>query len=348
MKVKNYKLWMNSYKRLTIQEYNSYMNIRNIDNIIYFQEINEYINSNSRLVGSGSDSDIGTTNNIININDDINKKEYKMNKDKDSGMGSDRGYETIHEMHFIGNLQKYQAYQTYAMENMGTSSSSSSNTNTNTNTISGSRYLVGANNRGSIDLSSYTEKSFEVLYTAGWPIFTHLFTIRPNDMVVVTTFRTASFDNWMNYMHESHIIERWSRLGLLHMFAGLVSDKLGQTIVLVSIFDHTTSNPTTTSNHRLRDTKLKPNTKPNGDTPRNHAIEFNSWYKDLINNGLSRMFKSNLRSFALAPCNSNVYIVTDSSSSSSSSNGCDVNSKAKHCKTNHDMSWISDLDYNYY
>lgn len=332
MKVKNYTLWMNSYKKLTVSEYNTYLNIRSIENIIYFQEIDEYMNAEQsamRIKGRENNVDNYRTKDKVHAHD----KKTPQNSNLDVEM------ETVYEMHFINDLQKYAAYQAYSM-NKNCSSTSS-----------GSRYLVGANERGFIQLDSFSDKTFQIIYTVGWPLFSGLLSIRPGDAVVISSFRTTSFDRWVKFMTtEQHVIERWSRLGLLHMFAGVINDKLGQTVLQVSIFDSRTPIPSTTSIAR---SYAALNANNDLKIMHTNAVDFNTWYKDLINNGLSRMYKSNLRSFALAPCHSNVYVVTHSGYNNARGDDyaameCEANSKIKHCTMSHTLPWLSDMEYIYY
>ena len=76
--------------------------------------------------------------------------------------------------------------------------------------------------------------------------------------------------------------------GLVHMMAGTMSDKLGSSVILIALFSES-------------------------HTGANIALEFAAWYKDLVNNQLSRLYKANTRSFALAPCVSHAYRISSSS-----------------------------------
>jgi len=154
-------------------------------------------------------------------------------------------------------------------------------------------YLHSADLKGEIALSSTVDFLYNMSFFAGWSL-AHLmdsasgaatYTYRPGDVLSVSKHRSTSFLKYCQYISE-HVVEKWARRGLVHLMAGTMSDKLGSSVLLVAVFVESTE--------------------------KSGAAEFSAWYKDLVNNQLSRLYKANSRSFALAPCVSHAYQVTAS------------------------------------
>lgn len=144
------------------------------------------------------------------------------------------------------------------------------------------RFFHSANQRGDIDLASYTSRVYNMSFSSGW-VYKPSARYRQDDVIVLSYHRTTSFVKWVDFF-EDHL-ELWMRKGLLGVKAGYSQDRVGQMLILCTHWD------------RLNEA---------------NAFEFNSWYKDMINNGLSRLYKANARGFALAPVSSSVYSIRKS------------------------------------
>jgi hypothetical protein len=167
-------------------------------------------------------------------------------------------------------------------------------------------HLHSADLRGEVALSSAVDALYNMSYFAGWEL-AHLrdrdagsaaYTYRPDDVLSISKHRSTSFVKYCQYLSE-HVVEKWTRRGLVQLMAGTMSDKLGSSILLIAVFAEGSAASAGTAT----------------------AAEFSVWYKDLVNNQLSRLYKANSRSFALAPCVSHAYRVM------ASTDGVVVNNK---------------------